>query len=212
MAESKISSEEKLLRTLFGVTTESSSAPSGGSPRPVLRVHMAGGPTLSEMIAGLTDLQRAYAGVDLFLTTSPDQSILPTTLLYDVPISPLTDLVIRGARFKSPGWFDFLGTLNPLKVLTDYVQQRHERKKDHSYRNRAEAERLALENASLKNRVVSERISILRQAGVTDEQIQRLLNVYFAAPLGRLGQHLDSGLIDGAELRTESDGEHGIDE
>lgn len=104
------------------------------------------------------------------------------------------------ASFTSPGFWEFLGNLNPLKIICDYLQQRHERLKDRQYRNRAEEEKLALENAILRNQVVKERVDLLRQVGVPNEEVQLILTNYLASPLEKLGRQVTLQLIGGAEI------------
>ena len=43
-------------------------------------------------------------------------------------------LKLRGVELNSPGFWDFLGKLNPLEVLREYLKDRHERRKDREYR------------------------------------------------------------------------------
>src|SRR4051794_35010663 len=54
---------------------------------------------------------------------------------------------LRVARvvMRSPGFWEFLGALNPLQQLREYLNDRHERSKDRGYRNDNERERLAVE-------------------------------------------------------------------
>jgi hypothetical protein len=53
-------------------------------------------------------------------------------------------LLLAAARLESPGFWEFLGSLNPLEVLRQYLSDRHERRKDREYREAAEARRLSV--------------------------------------------------------------------
>jgi hypothetical protein len=112
-------------------------------------------------------------------------------------------LVLRRARFESPGFWEFLGTLNPLEVLRQYLNDRHERRKDGSYREAAEARRLELENRLLENRVIRERMEMARQLGASDADLAPLLNELVYRPLRALNRAQDEGIIEVAELIQE---------
>ena len=71
-------------------------------------------------------------------------------------------LVLSAVSLASPGFWEFLGTLNPLEILRKYLNDRHERRKDRDYRESAERRRLELENLTLESRVLSERIRIAK--------------------------------------------------
>ena len=43
-------------------------------------------------------------------------------------------LILSAVKLTSPGFREFSGTLNPLEVLRKYLNDRHERRKDHEYR------------------------------------------------------------------------------
>jgi hypothetical protein len=108
-------------------------------------------------------------------------------------------VILRAVRLESPGWWEFLGKLNPLEVLRQYLNDRHERAKDLDYRNELERERLRLETQILENRVIRERIEIAREVGVTDKDLRRAVNALLVDPLLRLGKCQDRGVISTAE-------------
>jgi hypothetical protein len=80
-------------------------------------------------------------------------------------VLPEDKLRLERIRFESPGFWEFLGALNSLEVIRQYLQDRHERQRDRQYRSAAEAERLALENEQLRTAIVRERLEILRGIG-----------------------------------------------
>lgn len=115
-------------------------------------------------------------------------------------VLPQDRLQLRAVLFQSPGSWDFLGALNPLETLRKYLQDRHERRKDRTYRERLEAERMSLDNQKLKTEVVRQQIELLRSVGVPEEKIREALSAHVVLPLERLDRHQDSGLIRAAVL------------
>lgn len=59
---------------------------------------------------------------------------------------------LSAVELHSPGFWEVLGSLSPLKFITDSIQHRHERKKDKDYRKAAEASRLWLEKGVFPGR------------------------------------------------------------
>ncbi len=109
-------------------------------------------------------------------------------------------LILSAVSLNSPGSWDFLGTLNPLEVLRKYLNDRHERRKDHDYRESAEQRRLALENLILENKVISERVRIAKEIGGTDRDLAPLLNALVYKPLLALDRYQDKGVIENTEI------------
>jgi hypothetical protein len=118
-------------------------------------------------------------------------------------------LVVRRVQLASPGFWEFLGSLNPLEVIRQYLDDRHRRRQDREFREREEARRLGLENDLREIEVVRERLRTAREYGIPDEALAPLLQSLVGQPLGRLGRLQDRGLIDGskAEIRELSSGE-----
>jgi hypothetical protein len=112
-------------------------------------------------------------------------------------------LVLRAARFESPGFWEFAGTLNPLEVIRQYLKDRHDRQRDQAYRDAAEARRLELENNLLENRVIRERVELAKSLGATDSDLAPLINELVYRPLRGLNGPQDEGMIDSAELTQE---------
>jgi hypothetical protein len=101
---------------------------------------------------------------------------------------------------KSPGYWDFLGKLNPLEVTRQYLQDRHERRKDREYREAAEKRRLDLDNTLLENKVIKERIEIAKNLGATEEDLAPLLNELVIKPVRELDRYQDRGAIETGEI------------
>jgi hypothetical protein len=113
-------------------------------------------------------------------------------------------LVLKAARFESPGSWEFLGSLNPLEVIRQYLNDRHERRRDRKYRDAAEARRLDLENRILENRVIRERIEIARSLGAGDSDLAPLLNELVHRPLRALNGAQDEGVIESAVVTDQN--------
>lgn len=109
-------------------------------------------------------------------------------------------LVLAGVRLSSPGFWDFLGKMNPLEVMRQYLNDRHERRKDREYRESAEKRRLSLENLKLENEVISGHVKLARELGATERDLAPLLNQLVYRPLTALDRHQDKGVILHAEL------------
>ena len=62
-------------------------------------------------------------------------------------------LEIRRIQINSPGFWEFLGALNPLQQIREYLNDRHRRRQDHKYREQAERERLMLENEMIRRQI-----------------------------------------------------------
>jgi hypothetical protein len=114
-------------------------------------------------------------------------------------------LTLSAVSLHSPGYWDFLGALNPLEVLRKYVNDRHERRKDHEYRESAEQRRLTLENLSRENEVLSGRIKIMKELGATDRDLAPLLNELVYKPLTALDRYQDRDVIEHAEIPPEQE-------
>lgn len=114
-------------------------------------------------------------------------------------------LVLSAVSLNSPGFWEFLGTLNPLEVLRKYLNDRHERRKDRDYRESAEQRRLILENLSLENKVISERVRLVKEMGATDRDLAPLLNELIYKPLAALDRYQDKGVIEHSEIPSDFD-------
>ena len=108
-------------------------------------------------------------------------------------------LILSAVKLTSPGFWEFLGKINPLEVIRQYLNDRHERRKDREYRESAEKRRLRLENLKLENEVIRERIQIAKELGATDRDLAPLLNELVNKPLLRLDQYQDKGIIEHVE-------------
>ncbi|WP_157579171.1 hypothetical protein [Spirosoma montaniterrae] len=115
-------------------------------------------------------------------------------------------MVISKINIQSPGFWEVLGTLNPLQQIREYLNDRHSRGKDLRWREQSEKEKAMLENELIQrqifeadNRTMKERISIFRDLGFSDQEIRQIIWTNVGKPLMELGKHQDNGLIEGTE-------------
>lgn len=132
---------------------------------------------------------------------------MPEEVSSYVPLSE--QLILAGVRLSSPGSWDFLGNLNPLEVIRQYLNDRHERRKDREYRESAEKRRMILENLKLENEVISERVKVAKDLGATDRDLAPLLNELVYRPLMKLDRYQDKGVIEHAEIPHSADHKDG---
>ncbi len=114
-------------------------------------------------------------------------------------ILPQDQLIISRINVNSPGFWEFIGSLNPLQQIREYLKDRHERRKDRDWREKAQKDQMNLNNELLRTQLIEKRVEILRSAGFSENEIRSLLNKHLVRPLLELDKHQDSGLIDDAE-------------
>lgn len=181
----------------------------------VLRVEAERLGTVSEVRAYLQAIEQTYNGLyafDLIVAEAKGRASTnePMSWRYsgrrgrvsirsirraEAVVLPEDRLRLRAIAVQSPGFWEFVGALNALETLRKYLADRHERRKDVDYRNRLDAERMALDNQKLKIEVVKNQVELLRTLGVPDEKIREALTAHVALPLERLDSHQDAGLI-----------------
>ena len=118
-----------------------------------------------------------------------------------VPKSDRLKLV--DVELHSPGFWDFLGKLNPLEVIREYLKDRHEREKDRTYRNREEEEKLRLENEKARLELIREKLELfkdIQDMGATEEQVAIVAEQLLIEPLRRLNQYQERQIIMGADI------------
>ena len=84
-------------------------------------------------------------------------------------------------------------------MIRQYLNDRHERRKDREYRESAEERRLQLENMKLENEVIAGRIEIAKELGATENDLVPLLNEMVNKPLLGLDRHQEKNVIEHAE-------------
>ncbi|WED63147.1 hypothetical protein PXH66_12480 [Synoicihabitans lomoniglobus] len=112
-------------------------------------------------------------------------------------------LELTAASFSSPGFWEFLGSLNPLQQIREWIKDSHERRKDKKYREGQEEREnnLKIEELQIKN--LRDKIAILREVGVPEEEIRTGVRELIGYPLKALRESEDHGLIESAEIMDE---------
>lgn len=185
--------------------------------------------TVAEVVTFLEDMERAYNSLYSFDMTisrwfkarrywrrflGPPEEFLGLLSFEDRPahfsddpgtMLPEYRLELRSISIQSPGFWEFIGALNPLQQLREFLNDRHERRKDHEYRELAEKERLRLDNELLQrqiwekeNSILRDQLSIMREFGLGDTEIRQFIWSRLGVSLSQLGRHQDSGLIEGS--------------
>jgi len=193
-----------------------------------LKIHAKRGGSIKEIISFLSDLNTAYnslVALEEYLDSSyywVDNRYLkskyplfdfwyPNNLNLkldnsDEIILPEFRLYVEKIEIQSPGFWEVVGSLNPLQQIREYLNDRHKRRQDREYREESEKKKLQLENELTnqqidenRNIILKERIEILTDLGYSKEDIRKLIWANLGNPLAQLGRHQDNDLIEGAE-------------
>lgn len=156
----------------------------------------------SNFLVALDRIHRRFQALDTLFILLKQGHALPTPTvnrlqsIFELAERNLEIPRLAAAEFHSPGFWEVLGSLSPLKFIMDCLLHWHERKKDETYRNDAEAEKLRLENELKLNEVLRQRIEILKAAGVTNEELRTHFVEPMAASLTLLYSIADIGAIE----------------
>ncbi len=187
----------------------------------VLRIHGNGEVFVEDVYKYLKDLEYAYNCAYVLDSITGQAEELARQ--YEKPPIPLRNLLwtnwwppdaekvarlvpdkdrlkLRGVKLNSPGFWDFMGKLNPLEVLRQYLNDRHKRRQDREYREPAEAKKLELENKLLEVKVYEEKFQLLKDMGANEQDIALLKDQMLNRPLQGLNLSQDQGLIIDAEI------------
>ena len=148
----------------------------------------------------ISDAKRRHKKLNESQFSSKPVRTIPSIRKPEVVVLPDDRIRLTSIVIKSPGFWEFLGNINPLEVLRKYLCDRHERKKDEAYRNQQEKERGELENEKLRTQVVQEKVKVLKELGVPEEKIRRAVFEHVIKPLGELDAIQDKGLVVDAEI------------
>jgi hypothetical protein len=116
----------------------------------------------------------------------------------DIPefyLTPNDSLILARANFNSPGFWEVLGSFNPLQQIREFLNDRHLRKKDADYKNELEKRKLQLENAEIETDILGKQINLLEKIGYSKAQIRKMLNKHYYNPLARLGENADKAEV-----------------
>lgn len=191
-----------------------------------LRITALRGGTIGEITAFLADLEAAYTRLYHFdVGWMRPSSLRRRHLLFELEmglpfpffetgreelsadsILPVYRLVVSKVSISSPGFWEFLASLNPLQQIREYLNDRHKRRQDREYKELSERERLVLENdliqrqiAEKDNAILRDRVQLMRELGFSDDEIRQFVWSQIGRPLAQLGRHQDTRLIEGAK-------------
>lgn|GEM_PF-3573772 len=178
-----------------------------------LRIHGDNDALVGDISSFLQNLERAYNSayvLDSIIEEAEELSRMgtaPTIPLRNQlwmlwwPPTPekVASMVPKADRLRfssveshSPGCWNFLGKLNPLDVIQQYLNRRQQ---DREYGSSANARSLDLENQNLELNIFERRITFLKQLGASDKDLALLREHLLAKSLQQLNPYQDQGLI-----------------
>lgn len=112
-------------------------------------------------------------------------------------------LLLASVRLESPGFWEFLGRLNPLEVLRLSINDWHERRKDREWREAREARAMDLENKLRETELVGKVFDLGERAGASEAEMRGLFDEYVGRPLLDLDPATENGNFGQATLNDE---------
>ncbi len=109
-------------------------------------------------------------------------------------------LKLCSVQLKSSYFWDFMGKLNPLKVLQAYLSAQCKQKNGREYREKKEIGKLELENELLETNPIGKKLELLKQMGVTSQDLSLLKDRLLRRPLRGLNKYQDQVMIASAEI------------
>ncbi|MBD2731169.1 hypothetical protein H6G96_33850 [Nostoc sp. FACHB-892] len=109
-------------------------------------------------------------------------------------------LKLQKVNINSPGFWEFLGALNPLLFVREYLKDNHERKKDRKYREEDEEEIGNLQVELKRIEVIKQKSELLKDLGASAEDIAILRHELLGKTFTKLGNFQDTNLIINAEI------------
>lgn len=194
-------------------------------PTTVLKVNSPRSGTVEETQTFLSNISAAYDRIqcffvflDLFAPDGGNPGRLPDCddfpfpphlgPMVHLPLGPMPadeKIEIKILRIESPGFWEFEGAARPLHQIKEYLNDRHGRGQDGCYRERTRQQRLALENKLIQRHIwevdapsIGDRFSVMKDSGIAEAEIRRLVWFNVSQPLIDLGEHQDSQLIEDA--------------
>jgi hypothetical protein len=154
----------------------------------------------SELIIRVNDAYKSLMEIHRMMNLFNVFKVTGSHVTYLMPIKsaeiPHDDqLYIRSVNFRSPGFWEFLGKINPLEVIRLYLNDRHERTKDKKYRNDLEEEKLGIENKIYKLEFIQKFIETAEKAGLSKEEIMAIVRDKALIPLARLEVFQDKNMM-----------------
>lgn len=149
----------------------------------IIKAQIIGNTT--QVISFLNTLQLTYSKLDIFLS---QENMSPNSKI------ELESLKIYKVKFSSPGFWEFLGKINPLEVIRLYLKDRYERQKDKHFLE-IEVEQKKVELEILKTTLIKDRIEVFKEHGLNEKEIKALVTKYVIEPLKSLNEYQNNGFI-----------------
>jgi hypothetical protein len=111
-------------------------------------------------------------------------------------------LVVATVELASPGIWAFLGGLNPLQTIREYLDDRHRHRLEDS-REPEELRSKRIQNDAGEIKVLRDKLRLAKELGAPEEITALLLRRLVGQPLEAIGEMQDRGLINGSEASVE---------
>lgn len=134
-----------------------------------------------------------YSNIYRFLTID----ILPSS---EISLPEEVFPTLKTAKFNSPGFFEFISSLNPLSVLLTFIEKINQIKKDNKFNNILEAQSKMLDNMQKENDVIEKRLEVYKNMGFSDNEIRLILYNQVLKPSLKLHNELLKLNINHVEL------------
>ncbi|MDB5123695.1 MAG: hypothetical protein JWP94_1824 [Mucilaginibacter sp.] len=147
------------------------------------------------------DYERLYQLMESFYFDG--RRLLPPLASYYEPLNVVTlvppseRLLLSKVNIQSPGFWEVLGTMNPLNQMREYLKDRHERRKDRDWREAQEKRKGDLDIVEKENSILNARIDTLKKLGYSDVDIRQMVMKLVLEPLTALDKYQDNGQIEG---------------
>jgi hypothetical protein len=157
--------------------------------------------SVASLLSCLDDLHRRFQSLDtLYILVRQRKPIPiagePLRILIEAATTNLELPRLESVELHSPGFWEILGSLSPLKFISDCLTFWHERSKDTAFRNAAESARLCLENELRINDVIRQRLDLLRSVGVSDAELRQHFVQPVLGSVTKLYEGVQLGVID----------------
>ena len=188
----------------------------------ILRLHSHGDVSVKTVAQLLSDADYAYNGVLAFDSIvrriEPDRPWGgPWSWGYATPLGrrlgplvldreevaslvhPRQRLRLDAVRLESPGFWDFLGKSVSVEAISNALNERKQRReldRQEPHRRRIEE----LDEADRLTEAALNRYRALREMGLSEDDLAPFRNQLVEKPLRELARHVDSGLIESAEV------------
>ena len=156
---------------------------------------------------------RRWRDIGPFLSDSyPWVLLMPEGVISSELVPPDDSLALSRAQLSSPGFLEFLGSLNPLEQIRRYLNDRHQRKLDwqrepeRQRETRLRNDNLELQNEKLALSNLRDRLTLQREFNIPDAQLTLMYRRYVGGQMRALGEAVDVLDAQPGELAAVSEG------